>query len=317
MSTSPSPTSTFQFPVSNGIFAHARHIRAALWVFLWAIDRTTKEVPTPDGLAEGLVYGGRPIRAQEISQELEMATRTVQTHLDHLVGAGYLRRIDHSRGMASGYAVRRSKKWRSKLCLTSCEEPSPTPLNSAEVRRKTVEGAPNSAETPPFSAGGAQDSAGGAPNSAALYGNNTQTLHRLKNIVEEKSFDDNLLPLSPPLEVEKTIERRVKEGFDYFLVRTRKSPKQYLFNKGRERQGLSGFKSLVAFAERCDSPDPLQAASDLFRVAVDRLANSPFHNGRNDQGRTYLDWHQLFRSKDHPSPTKLLEVWLDDERWPA
>jgi hypothetical protein len=109
----------------------------------------------------------------------------------------------------------------------------------------------------------------------------------------------------------------VREGWEYFLERTGKSPKQYLFNKGRERQGLSGFRSLVAFAERCGSPDPLQAASDLFRVAVDRLANSPFHNGRNDQGKTYLDWHQLFRSKDHPSPTKLLEVWLDDERWPS
>ena len=48
---------------------------------------------------------------------------------------------------------------------------------------------------------------------------------------------------------------------------------------------------------------------------MDRLADSPFHNGKNDQGKRYLDWHQLFRAKDFPAPTKLVEYWLDDSRW--
>jgi hypothetical protein len=300
---------TFAIPISSGLLAHCQKIGIAVWVFLWMIDRTTKEVATTDGYAEGLVYGGRAIRAQEIGLELEMPARTIQAHLDRLVTFGYLRRIDRAQGVASGYAVQRSKKWKPKLSVVGQEEQDPTPHIIAPSPQNPAKGAPflaktsqNPATTPPFSAPYIEDI--------------THTLHRL-NIVEEKSFDVAQPKLSSSLEVEKGLECRVKEGWDYFLERTGKSPKQYLFNKGRERQGVSGFKSLVAFAERCESPNPLQAASDLFRVAVDRLANSPFHNGRNDQGKTYLDWHQLFRSKDHPSPTKLLEVWLDDERWPA
>jgi hypothetical protein len=310
VSTQSSVAPTFAIPISSGIFAHCQKIGIAIWVFIWMIDRTTKEVSTENGCAEGLVYGGKAIRAREIAQDLGMATRTVHAHIEQLIAAGYLRRIDYGEGSSSGYSVVRSKKWKHKLLLTAREEPSLAPQISADPRRKTAGGPQNSAQPSPNSALRSQ-------NSAPYKEDNTRTLQGLKNIVEEKSFDDNLLPVTPFLDVEKDLERRVKELWDYFLERTHKSPKQYLFNKVRERQGLSGFKSLVAFAERCGSPDPLQAASDLFRLAVDRLANSPFHNGRNDQGKSYLDWHQLFRSKDHPSPTKLLEVWLDDERWPA
>jgi hypothetical protein len=135
-----------------------------------------------------------------------------------------------------------------------------------------------------------------------------------KSIVESSASDRTIggAPSSPE---GGESERRVREVWDYFLERTGKYPAQYLFTRERRTQGLKGFESLVAFVKRCKAPDPLDAASKLFRVAVDRLADSPFHNGKNDQGKTYLDWHQLFRSKDFPSPTKLVEFWLDDSRW--
>ena len=42
------------------------------------------------------------------------------------------------------------------------------------------------------------------------------------------------------------------------------------------------------------------------KVAVDQLAASAFHNGDNDQGKTYTDWGQhLFPSR------KKLEWWLE------
>jgi hypothetical protein len=49
---------TYSIPVSNGLFAHREKIGPAIWVFLWLIDATTKEIPGADGKAEGLVYGG-------------------------------------------------------------------------------------------------------------------------------------------------------------------------------------------------------------------------------------------------------------------
>jgi hypothetical protein len=102
VSTQGSLASTFAIPISSGIFAHCQKIGIAIWVFIWMIDRTTKEVSADDGCPEGLVYGGKPIRAREIAQDLGMATRTVHAHIEQLIEAGYLRRIDYGEGLPSG-----------------------------------------------------------------------------------------------------------------------------------------------------------------------------------------------------------------------
>jgi IclR helix-turn-helix domain len=299
---------TFAIPISSGLLAHCQKIGIAVWVFLWMIDRTTKEVITTDGYSEGLVYGGKPVRARDIAQDLGMATRTVHAHLEVLIQTGYLRRINYGDGLPSGYAVARSKKWRNRPTLASGEDLAPTPLNPANPRRKTAGGSLNPALPSP-------NSALPSLNPAPYKEDITRTIQGL-NIVEEKSFDANLILVSPTLGVEKNLEHRVKEGWDYFLDRTSKSSAQYLFSPERQKQGLKGFESLVAFVKRCKAPgDPHDAASRLFRVAVDRLADSPFHNGENNQRKRYLDWHQLFRSEDFPAPTKLVEYWLDDSRW--
>ncbi len=122
---------------------------------------------------------------------------------------------------------------------------------------------------------------------------------------------DGLLPL-------------VKAGWIYYLEKVKKSPTQYELTPDRVQMGVKGFEALVAFARRRDHPDPWSAAPELFRSAVDRLASDPFHNGDNDRHQKYLDWHHLFHGKGYPEPRKLLEFWLDDdkflerqERWTA
>jgi predicted DNA-binding transcriptional regulator len=128
--------STFAIPISSGIFAHCQKIGIAIWVFIWMIDRTTKEVSTEEGCAEGLVYGGKPIRAREIAQDLGMATRTVHAHIEQLISAGYLHRIDYGEGLPSGYSVVRSKKWKHKLLLTSAKScrPAVNSLRDSSLR---------------------------------------------------------------------------------------------------------------------------------------------------------------------------------------
>ena len=178
MSTEGSVASTFAIPISSGIFAHCQKIGIAIWVFIWMIDRTTKEVSTEDGRAEGLVYGGKAIRAREIVQDLGMATRTVHAHIEHLIAAGYLRRIDHGKGLPSGYTVVRSKKWKHKLFLTVGEKPPVSPQNSTDPRRKNAGGSQNSAVPSPNSSLPSQ-------NSAPYKEDNTRTLQGL-SIAEEK-----------------------------------------------------------------------------------------------------------------------------------
>jgi hypothetical protein len=112
------------------------------------------------------------------------------------------------------------------------------------------------------------------------------------------------------------LDKAVEAGWIYFLERTGKHSAQYRFTRPRQVMGRRGFESLVAFAKRCKWENPLSTAQELFRVAVDRLADSPFHNGQNSDGKRYTDWHQLFSGKGYPCPQKLLEWWLDDSRWP-
>jgi DNA-binding transcriptional ArsR family regulator len=104
---------TFVIPVSNGILEgeHREKIRSAIWLFLWLIDRTTIEQPSPDGTGlEGLVLGGKAIATRFIAEQIGESERAVRYHLDQLEEHGYIRRIEH-RGLANGYALRKSKKW--------------------------------------------------------------------------------------------------------------------------------------------------------------------------------------------------------------
>ena len=41
---------TFAIPISSGLLAHCQKIGIAVWVFLWMIDRTTKEVSSDERL---------------------------------------------------------------------------------------------------------------------------------------------------------------------------------------------------------------------------------------------------------------------------
>ena len=105
----------FIVPVSNGIFAHQKRIGAAIWVFIWLVDKTTKEIPSPDGKVDGLVFGGQPVPLSKIACDMEeMSLRSVRQHLDQLAADGYIRKIDHGIGRPNGYAVVNSKRYRHK-----------------------------------------------------------------------------------------------------------------------------------------------------------------------------------------------------------
>jgi hypothetical protein len=138
----------------------------------------------------------------------------------------------------------------------------------------------------------------------------TVTVTEEKTIVES-SASDHL----PGICVCKVgpIEELVVDGFAYFLERTGHQPDQYELNDKRRAMGLDGFHALLKFVRSRDpGADPLPLAMDLFRVAVDRLVNSKFHSGHNDDGKRYWEWHHLFKSRDYKSPTKLVGYWLND-----
>jgi len=95
----------------------------------------------------------------------------------------------------------------------------------------------------------------------------------------------------------------VRGVWEYYIETIPRNPKLYTFTAKRKAMGIARLRDLVT---RSGS---IEQGVGLMRLCVDRLKQSAFHNGKNDQQKKYLDWEILFRS------TEQLEKWLDDERW--
>lgn len=95
----------------------------------------------------------------------------------------------------------------------------------------------------------------------------------------------------------------VQSVWFYYIDAIGRNPKLYTFTSKRKAMGIARLRDLVGRSES------LERGVGLMRLCVDRLKQSPFHNGKNDQHKKYLDWEILFRS------TEQMEKWLDDERW--
>jgi len=99
---------TFLIPVSNGLLEHCSKMGDAIWLFLWLVDRTTKEKDD-----KGKVLGGMPIRDRDIADTLGGITdRTIRRWRRRLIDGGYIEAINTGHGYS--YRVLKSKKWSKK-----------------------------------------------------------------------------------------------------------------------------------------------------------------------------------------------------------
>jgi hypothetical protein len=157
------------------------------------------------------------------------------------------------------------------------------------------------------------------PNGRNVPPNVTQAEAEAEAEAEADLFSKERVVTQPTLSTGKrptaVLDHLVEDGYRYFLEKTERSPAQHKCSDRRKKLGTDGFKALLSFARESKAPDPESAAAALFCLAVDRMSESKFHNGQNDNGTKYNDWHNLFQSKDFKAPTKLLGFWLDDSRW--
>jgi hypothetical protein len=107
----------------------------------------------------------------------------------------------------------------------------------------------------------------------------------------------------------------IEEVWEYYREKLKRSPHLEL-TKQRRTMGEAGLKACEEFALMRGSVTPFEDAIALMKLAIDRLAESPFHNGQNGTGPKYLEWEVLFRGRNVPSPQKLTEYWLNDEKFP-
>jgi hypothetical protein len=73
----------------NGILEpkHLKRLGPGFSLFVWLVDRTTKE---QDGIGD--VLGGKPLKAQEIGKSMGVCEQTIRRRLDRLERHGYIER---------------------------------------------------------------------------------------------------------------------------------------------------------------------------------------------------------------------------------
>ena len=126
---------------------------------------------------------------------------------------------------------------------------------------------------------------------------------------ETKENQETQIPLIP-------LTTKLDEVWAYYRERLKRAP-HYEFTRQRRVMGEAGLKACTKLARMNGSTTPSEDAISLMKLAIDRLAESPWHNGENERGTKYLDWEVLFRSRNMPSPQKLTDYWLNDEKWGA
>ncbi len=87
---------TYRIPISTGIFKHCPDMLDSVWLFLWYIDKTTKETN-----GEGAVLGGIPVTDSEPTKDLRVSLKIVRKWRLHLASKGYTR----TRRTPYGYVV--------------------------------------------------------------------------------------------------------------------------------------------------------------------------------------------------------------------
>jgi hypothetical protein len=116
------------FPVSAGLL-EPKHVKAmpaqTLFVYLWFVNRITKDSPNGDGKYSGAVLGGKPVKHSRISEELGINERSVRRYIGVLIREGYLQSTKTGSG-ACIYTVTKSKKYCWKRNKES--EPKPAPI---------------------------------------------------------------------------------------------------------------------------------------------------------------------------------------------
>lgn len=101
---------SYPFPTYSGLLEpkHYKRIGSAIWLFLWFISSTTKEVER-EGVAWGIVLGNKPLKLSELADQFDVNQKTIQRWIEALEQHGYIRVTRAPYGLI--FTVNNSKKF--------------------------------------------------------------------------------------------------------------------------------------------------------------------------------------------------------------
>lgn len=104
---------SYPFPVYSGVLepTHYKQINNAIWLFLWCVSSTTKDVER-DGVRWGLVLGNKPVQLDDLAAQFDVSRSTVKRWISALEEHEYIKTTRAPYGLI--FTVRNSKKFVSK-----------------------------------------------------------------------------------------------------------------------------------------------------------------------------------------------------------
>jgi len=104
---------SYPFTVYSGVLdpTHYKQINNAMWLFLWCVSCTTKDVER-DGVVWGLVLGNKPVQIQELADRFGVSRSTVKRWVETLEQHEYIKTTRAPYGLI--FTVKNSKKFMFK-----------------------------------------------------------------------------------------------------------------------------------------------------------------------------------------------------------
>jgi DNA-binding transcriptional regulator YhcF (GntR family) len=105
---------SYPFNTYSGLLEpeHYKRIGTALWLFLWCISSTTKEVKR-DGITWGIVLGNKPMKLTELAAIFDVNEKTVRRWLEVLEQHEYIKITRAPYGII--ISVKNSKKYKERV----------------------------------------------------------------------------------------------------------------------------------------------------------------------------------------------------------
>lgn len=102
---------SYPFPIFSGLLEpkHYNRIGNAVWLFLWCISSTTKDVEK-DGVTWGIVLGNKPVKLTDLSERFGVTERTIRSWIKDLEKYEYIRVTRAPYGLI--FTVKNSKKYK-------------------------------------------------------------------------------------------------------------------------------------------------------------------------------------------------------------
>jgi hypothetical protein len=104
---------SYPFPTYSGLLEprHYQNIGSAIWLFLWCISSTTKDVER-DGVTWGIVLGNKPLKLDDVAEVFGVTRRTITSWIKTLEDHDYIRVTRAPYGLI--FSVKNSKKYKKR-----------------------------------------------------------------------------------------------------------------------------------------------------------------------------------------------------------